>query len=79
MPVDVEHAHALGRGATASIVKAKVRKWSGKKSPAAEAKHHKKHCAKASSSDSGTDSKLAGSTATAYQGACAEVDKPDAE
>ena len=51
MPVDVEHAHALCRGATASIVKAKVRKWSAKKSPAAEAKRHKKDCASASSSD----------------------------
>ena len=38
MPVDVEHAHTLARGATASVVKAKVRKWSAKKSPAAEAK-----------------------------------------
>ena len=79
MPVDVEHAHTLARGATASVVKAKVRKWSAKRSPAAEAKHHKRHCAGASSSDN----QFAGTTATASQGACAvhraEVNKPDVE
>ena len=52
MPVDVEHAHTLARGATASVVKAKVRKWSAKKTPAAEAKRHKRHCTRPSSSDS---------------------------
>ncbi len=81
LPVDVEHARALGRGATASIVKAKVRKWSAKKSPAAEAKDHKRHGARASSSSSSGDTcdngQLAGSTAAAYQGSCAEVGKPD--
>ena len=56
MPVDVEHAHTLARGATASVVKAKVRKWSAKKTPAAEAKHRNRHCARASSSNSGNDS-----------------------
>ena len=72
MPVDVEHARALGRGATASIVKAKVRKWSAKKSPVAEAKLPKRHCARASSSSSSSDTcnngQLAGTTATASQG-----------
>ena len=82
MPVDVEHAHTLARGATASVVKAKVRKWSAKKSPAAEATHHKRHCAGASSSDN----QLAGTAATVMvslpvqpQLHRAEVNKPDVE
>ena len=72
MPVDVEHARTLARGATASVVKAKVRKWSAKKNPAAEAKCHKRHCTRASSSDSRSDGQFAGTTATASKGACAD-------
>ncbi len=76
MPVDVEHTHALARGVASSVVKGKVLKWRGKQSPAAQAKgHNKRHCARAISSG-----QFAGTTATTTsQGACAEVNQPDAE
>ena len=67
MPVDVEHAHTLARGVTASVQKGKVRKWSAKQ---ADARHHKRHCSRANSSG-----QLAGTTAVVSQSAHAPTDE----